>query len=139
MKFKNTKPKKVYKKAKPKKTRNFPSNYRIIPESFKREEILFVIGVLSIFTAILIVSGDIYINIQDQKSITDEKVRVLNEISFWENEILGKPNYRDAYFKLAMLSYEIRKFDIARDYLDKVFELDPTFDKGKELEMLMEK
>jgi len=138
MKFKNTKKKKVYKKEKSKKAKKFPSNYRIIPESIKREEVFFVTGVLSIFCAILIVSADIYLNIKNQKSYTDEKVRILNEINFWENEIVEKPNYRDAYFKLAILNYELRKYDEAKNYLEKVFNLDPSFEEGKELKNFLE-
>ncbi|OGH47812.1 MAG: hypothetical protein A3A51_03850 [Candidatus Levybacteria bacterium RIFCSPLOWO2_01_FULL_39_10] len=138
MKFKNTKNKKTYKKAKAAKAKKFPSNYLNFPEGLRKEELLFVLGILTIFTAILIISADIYTTIKDQKRVTNEKVRILNEISFWENEVKEKPNFRDAYFNLALLNYEIRKFDEARVYLNKVFSLDPDFEEGRRLEEIIE-
>ena len=137
MKFKNTKTKKTYKKAKPKKVRKFPRNYRIIPEKIKKEELIFTIGIFSIFAAILILSADLYSNINEQKKVTDEKIRILNEISFWQNIAQDRPNYRDAYYNLALLSYELRDFENARLNLEKVLSLDPNFEKGRELEQIL--
>jgi len=137
MKFKNTKTKKTYKKAEPQKSKKFPRNYRIIPEKIKREELIFTIGIFSIFAAILILSADLYSNINEQKKVTDEKIRILNEISFWQNIASERPNYRDAYYNLAILNYELRDFETAGLNLEKALSLDPNFEKGKELEEIL--
>ncbi len=137
MKFRNTKTKKTYKKARPQKPQKFPRNYRIIPEQFKREEVLFIIGIFIIFAAILIISSDLYFNIKEQKRTTDEKIRIINEISFWQSIARERPNYRDAYYNLALLNYELRDFENARNNLEKAFSFDPNFEKGRELEKLL--
>lgn len=59
------------------------------------------------------------------------------EISKWETVIAEKHNYRDAYFRLAVLNYQIYKNEAARQYLDKAMALDPNFEEGKRLRELL--
>jgi len=59
------------------------------------------------------------------------------EISKWETVIAEKHNYRDAYFRLAVLNYQIFKNDKAGQYLDKAMALDPNFEEGKRLRELL--
>ncbi|EKD86830.1 MAG: hypothetical protein ACD_37C00134G0007 [uncultured bacterium] len=136
-KFKNTnaKPKRVYKKAK---TQQFPSNYRIIPEKLRGDGFAFLVGVAFVLASIFVVGLDVYKNYNDQKSLTNEKIKVLNGLVFWENEVGGKSNYRDAYFKLALLNYQLKNLDEASENLDKALILDPNFEKGRELEKILE-
>ncbi|MBI4097412.1 MAG: hypothetical protein HY426_00045 [Candidatus Levybacteria bacterium] len=135
MKFKNTKSKKVYKKAKPK---QFPSNYRSIPERLNRDKTVFFVGFLAILLAILIISLDLYSNFTTQKKLNEERISVINQMSFWESEIRKRPDYRDAYFSLALLSFRLRDMDSARRNLNEALRLDPNFEKGRELEKLLE-
>ena len=134
-KFKNTKGKKVYKKAKPEK---LPSNYRTIPEKLNRDETVFFVGSLVIVLAMLIISLDLYSNFAAQKRINEERVRVLNQLSFWSNEVKIHPNYRDAYFSLALLNFRLRDMEDARKNLNEALRLDPNFEKGRELQKLLE-
>lgn len=69
--------------------------------------------------------------------LNNEKIKVLNELVFWQKEIGERPNYRDAYFKLALLNYQLKDFDKANEYLKKTLSLDPNFEKGRELEKLL--
>lgn len=133
-KFKNTKGKKVYKKAKPK---EFPSNYRTIPEKLNRDEVVFFVGTLVIVLAMLIISLDLYSNFAAQKRTNEERTKVLNQLSFWSNEVKIHPNYRDAYFSLALLNFRLRDMDSARKNLNEALKLDPNFEKGIELERLL--
>lgn len=59
------------------------------------------------------------------------------EISKWETVISEKHNYRDAYFRLAVLNYQIYKNEKALQYLDKAMALDPNFEEGKRLRELL--
>ena len=136
MKFKNAKTKKIYKKAKPKEQK-FPRNYRNIPEKLNRDEVVFFVGMLCLLTAILIISLDLYSNFRQQEILTQKRTEVLNQIAFWQSEIKTRPNYRDAYMSLALLNFQLRDLDKTRKNLDKALNLDPNFEKGRELEKLL--
>lgn len=136
-KFKNTttKPKRIYKKAKP---QQFPSNYRIIPEKLTGDGFAFLVGIAFILASIFVVSLDVYKNYNERKNLTNEKIKVLNGLVFWENEAREKSNYRDAYFKLALLNYQLKNLDGASENLNKALGLDPNFEKGRELEKILD-
>ena len=61
----------------------------------------------------------------------------VKEVKFWEENLSKYPEYRDAYFRLAVLEYELRNFEKSEEYLEKVFKLDPSFKEGKKLEKLL--
>ena len=48
--------------------------------------------------------------------------------------LLEKNNdYRDGYLQLAILEYKLRDYSKAQLYLGKALEIDPNFEKAKEL------
>lgn len=59
------------------------------------------------------------------------------EISKWERVSAEKTNYRDAFFRLAVLNYQIFKNEKAKEYLDRAMALDPNFEEGKRLRELL--
>jgi len=65
-----------------------------------------------------------------------EKIR--QEISFWEKVVKEKPDYRDAYFQLAVLNYQLSQKGATVKYLRKTLELDPNFEPAKKLEKLLD-
>lgn len=139
MKFKNTnKPKKVYKKAKSTKIKQLPSNYRSITESIDRDELIYFTGIFCILAAILVVSVDLYKNFNEEKRLTAEKIQTLSDKSFWEYQAKERPDYRDAYFSLALIDYKLRNLDEASENLDKAMNLDPNFSEGKEFKKFLE-
>lgn len=129
--------KKFYKKSK-QKAEKLPSNYRNIPEKLNADRVVFFVGFLSVLIAISLISIDIYTNFEKQKELTNEKFRVLREVSFWENEIKVRPGFRDGYMQLALLNFQLKNFNESRENLDKALVLDPNFEKGRELERLLD-
>ncbi len=129
--------KKFYKKSKSKENKKFPSNYRSIPEKLNRDEIAFFVGILAVLIAVLIISLDLYSNFRQQKSLTQERMGVLRQVAFWQNELKTHPNYRDAYFSLALLNFQLRDLEASRENLGKALSLDPNFEKGRELEEIL--
>ena len=129
------KKRKFYKKAKLKeKKKEFPINSRIITERIRSDHFIFLTGIILILFAILAVSIDLYSNFKLQKQLTNEKIKVLNDLSILDkDEIKLTPDYRDGQFKLALLSYQLKDFNKANEYLNNAMMLDPNFEKGKEL------
>lgn len=74
---------------------------------------------------------------QDLKKAKERPQEVRQEIEFWKEIIKEKSNYRDAYFQLAVLNYQIHQKEKTVKYLQKVFDLDPNFEPAKKLEKML--
>jgi hypothetical protein len=116
----------------------FPSNYRIIPERFKEDGVAFFVGSFLILIAIFAVTLDLFLNLKEQKRLTDEKVKLIKEQIFWEKEITDKPDFRDAYFGLAIVDYRLNDFGGAIKNVEKSLEIDPSFKEGTVLKEKLE-
>lgn len=133
-----SKNKKKYHKQSKKKY--FPNNLRFITDNFiwefirkKRRTLLIVFSTFLILIAISAVAYDTYNNYLDNERFAQERTKIENNIKFWQSAVERFPNYRDAYFELAILNYRLRKYENAKKYLDDALKLDPTFREGKEL------
>lgn len=112
-------------------TTEFPRIYRIITERSR-----IVIGIVSILAFIGLVFAGIDLTRNTLAKLTLEQKRgeVLSSISHWEKVAATYPGYRDAYFTLAVLYYQLNEKEKAREYLEKALTIDPNFEKGRELE-----
>lgn len=126
---------------KPSGIKQFPKNFRFITEKLiskyihrHRRRLLIGFTTLLILLAIATVSIDSYLNYQENKRLTQERVKIGKEIKFWKSAVDRFPNYRDAYFELAALNYQLKNFDKAKAYLNKTLKLDPNFKEGKEFQ-----
>lgn len=132
LKFKNTK--KTLKKGKSEKHQKSPRNYRIIPEGWNKDEIAFFAGALFILFAIIAVTYDLFINLRQESSLANKKIELTRQQLFWKDQVKAHPDFRDAFFSLALVEYQLNNLEDARNNLDKAMALDPNFKEGKELE-----
>lgn len=58
---------------------------------------------------------------------------IREERTYWEDVVKRHPGYRDAYFKLAILSFQLGEREKAKEYLQEVFLIDPNFEEGRKL------
>ncbi|PIT89024.1 MAG: hypothetical protein COU27_02560 [Candidatus Levybacteria bacterium CG10_big_fil_rev_8_21_14_0_10_36_7] len=93
---------------------------------------LFFLFLTSIFLAYC--SFEIY---QLYNRVDADYKKGINSLSYWEAVVEKHPNYTDAYYKLALEAFKIKKFDKAAEYLDKALFLDPNFEKAKDLKALI--
>ena len=123
----------------------FPNIFRFITEQkyFKRikkhQWRLITAGFVSaiILGAIVIVGVDSYKNYQENKKLTEERENIESQIKFWKSINQKYPGFRDSYFELALLEYQLKDFDKARVYLKEVLRLDPNFKSGRKLESIL--
>lgn len=121
------------------KKKQFPRNFRFITDNLisryihkYRKRFLISFTTLLILLAIATISLDAYINYQQNKRFTQERIKIGKEIKFWQSAVDRFPNYRDAYFELADLNYQLKNFDKAQEYLSKALKLDPNFKEARE-------
>ncbi len=124
----------------------FPNIFRFITDQkyFKkivRHHRLISAGFVSaiILGAIVIVGADSYRNYKENEVLKEKRNNIENQIEFWEVVNKKYPGYRDSYFQLALLEYQLNDVNKARAYLKEVLTLDPNFKKGKELEKILNK
>ncbi len=66
-----------------------------------------------------------------------EKKRVETEIGQWEEALEKYPGYRDVHLRLAVLNWQIKNDEKAKEHLQKARALDPNFEMTKELEKIL--
>ncbi|MBI1982220.1 MAG: hypothetical protein HYY87_02955 [Candidatus Levybacteria bacterium] len=113
--------------------KKFPSIYRRITET----KFLVIAASVLIGVAVIIVGADVGKNIQKKQNIEKERIKIAKEIEYWEKTIEKYKDFRDAYFQLAVLNYRLKNAEKAKDYLKRVFELDPNFEEGRKLEKFL--
>lgn len=127
-----------------------PRNYRIITERFKkfkrnntkllerlRIEVLVFVYVVTIFS-ILILGFNLLTNLQNQNQISFQKEKIQSEIRLWQDIADKFKNYKEAYYELAVLEYQLGDIEKSKYYLDKSLFLDPNFDKARELKKILD-
>lgn len=64
---------------------------------------------------------------------------VQKQFDSWKDVVANHPDYRDGYYMLSLLAYQLRKFEESRAYLATVKHLDPNFGGISEMEALLSK
>lgn len=98
--------------------------------------ITFMISFL-LLMMIVVVSVSFYKNIRIKQNVDREREKNTKDILYWQGIANKYKGYRDAYFQLAVLEYKIGDMEKSKQYLKKVFELDPNFEVGIRLEKVL--
>lgn len=143
MKKKNLKSSKIKEKSKTKhffkkkeklrKPLQLPNITRIFTEKF----FLGSLVSLALVLVFVFVSLDLYSDIKVRQKTEKERKEIISEILYWQGIVDKYKDYRDAYFQLAILEYRLKNFDKAKFYLSKTLLIDPNFEKGRELEKIL--
>ncbi len=122
----------------------FPSFSRLITESVASVRatgsFAYVIVLsLVLCLAIGIVLKDIRKNQELLNALQAEKENLLKERVYWEKTVTRYKDYRDGYYQLALLEYQLGNTDAARSYVDKALSIDPQFYQAKYLLQTIER
>jgi tetratricopeptide (TPR) repeat protein len=132
------KKKKFYKKRPKKQEKELPSISRNITEKAINDHSIFFIGIICILAAIALVLVNFYKNLEERQEISEERTKVIKELNFWNKEVIEKPEFRDGYFSLSLIYYQLGDLENLLINLEKAMEIDPNFEKGKELKGILE-
>ncbi len=111
----------------------FPKISRVITERW------FLIGLVSgiLLAGIIIIAGNIQANIAERKNVEQKREKIKKEITYWQENARKYPGYRDAYFQLALLEYQLGDAQSAQSYVNKVESIDPNYQEAYTLEKLL--
>ncbi len=139
LKFKNI-PKKhrVSKKSKEKvvftRQKQFPNFYRFITEALKplgvrgewAKKGIYACFIL-VLLAIIAISLHLFVSLKTISNSADNSLGIAQEAVYWQNVEKTYPNYRDSYFQLALIAYQVGNLKRARLYLKQAEAIDPNY------------
>ena len=118
----------------------FPKNIRFITEyTFSETQSQYLkVTIVSIFSLFLIaliaiLGSTIWFNIKVQQSLSQEKIQLQNEVTYWQNLAEKYKGYRDIDYRIAALQYKLGNISESRKYVKKALQLDPNFPEGRVL------
>ena len=92
----------------------------------------FLVSFVSTFlsVAIALQGLDMVRDMQRLREAQSKKQEILREIAYWEGVTRQYDDYRDGYFRLALLEYQLGNREQAKTYIQKALEIDPNFEAG---------
>lgn len=72
----------------------------------------------------------IWDNFKEQDALAQQRVRLQNEVKYWEGVASKYQGYRDVYYRIGALQYRLGNVSEAQKYVKKALELDPNFPEG---------
>lgn len=100
---------------------------------------LFLVFSIVLITGSIILASDIYQKLIELNNINIQRQKIQSEISFWQSVLQKYPGYKDAYFKIAILEYQLKDYKNAIKDNDKALLLDPNFEDARKLSELLNK
>lgn len=129
---------KLGKKDRLQKVLELPSITRFItePSNLLRVAVVF----LSIILLLTLILGSIRVldNYKKLKNMEDKRAKIVLEIKYWQGIVQKYSDYRDGYFKLAVLEYQLGNKDLAKQYSQKSLELDTNYNPAIDFEKVLE-
>jgi tetratricopeptide (TPR) repeat protein len=113
----------------PQKLGLFPSIYRFITE----RGVIIMISLVSLFVlaGIVLQGVKLHNTLQQVELAKEQRMKLTKELSYWQDIARQYSDYRDAYFKIANLQYQLGEVSQAKKSLEKVLALDPNFEKAR--------
>ncbi len=123
----------------------FPNISRFIPEYTPEQQryyvkiysVTFISGFL--LMAIILKGMSLFTTIGQLQAAEQQKKALVQQQSYWEGIVEEHEGYRDGYFQLAVISYQLDEKGKAQEYLDRAMALDPNFVQGKEFQKKLAK
>lgn len=73
----------------------------------------------------------------EKQQAKKQRDNVVYQHSYWQQVIESKPDYRDGYIMLALLTNQMGDPINSKVYLKEALEIDPNFEKAKQLQLLI--
>lgn len=83
---------------------------------------------------IFYLSREVYIHYQENNVLLNQRGKISGEIMYWEQVVNKYTDYRDGYFKLAVLYYQMNNLEKSKENLQNSLKIDPNYAPGRKLE-----
>jgi len=102
-----------------------------------------VFAILTLFIVILLLAGigvfsfKAYENFNKTQQISLQRQKIQEKINFWQSIANKYEGYKDAYFQMAVLDYQLGNFQKAKQENLRALILDPNFEDAKKLDLIL--
>lgn len=79
----------------------------------------------------------IYKNLKNVRSINSQREKMQSDINFWTSVANKYPGFKDAYFRVAVLEYNLGDFKKAEAFNSEALVLDPNYKNALDLEKIL--
>jgi tetratricopeptide (TPR) repeat protein len=107
------------------------------PRLKKLTIISYVLFMLLIISLIITGAFNTYKNFQTFKNVSLKREELTEGIKLWQSIAEKYPGYKDAYFKIASMEYQIGDYKKAKQSVGKALVLDPNFSNARTLEKII--
>lgn len=92
-----------------------------------------VVGLASGILMVLIASLSLQVRdqVKELGRLRSMQSAITSEITHWQRVVSDHADYRDGYFRLALLHYQLGDIAHASEYVEKSLALDPNFEAGR--------
>lgn len=122
--------------------RSYIQTYVLLLHQFLVRHKLQVLLTLWFFALVIGLFGagrNVLRNIEEKERIDTQRKMVQEEINYWEKVVSRYKGYRDGYFQLALLEYQLGNREKAAAYVKQALFLDPNFAPAQELQAILQK
>ncbi|MEK7160215.1 MAG: hypothetical protein AAB702_01930 [Patescibacteria group bacterium] len=118
--------------------------FRLLSKSKYKKEIIYFLSFILLFITVLLLVGisalaiKLYQEVNVYSKTISQRETLQGKINFWDSFTQKYDGFKDAYFQIALLEYQLGNFEKARQYNKKALLLDPGFKDAKNLEVLLE-
>ena len=115
-----------------------PQNSTLFPKIFRfitERGVFVVVSLVSLvlLTAIIMQGAQLKKTLHQAEVAKGQRAELTKELAYWQDVVRQYGNYRDAYFKIATIQYQLGEGAQAKKTLEKVVALDPNFENAKVL------
>ncbi len=131
------KPQKFFKRFKKEESKSTPLKFPHISRLFPAVSLkLIVTFILSLLLLAVVARESVimYKQFKVLQTAQEKREKMLSDVTYWKGVVAKRKDYRDGYFQLAVLEYQLEEKEKANQYLQKTLELDPNFAEGRRLE-----
>ncbi len=122
----------------------FPKIYRFITEEIKKSKkslkgltTAYILGIATVLVVLSVL--DLASNIKSFNQIKGHRQTLVSQVGYWQKVVEQQKGYRDGYFMLAVLEYQLKNFNKSEDYLSKVLSIDPNFEPAQDFQKILNK
>ena len=121
----------------------FPTFSRFITEAkkilkhWKTKQFWVVVISGTLLLLIIVELGKGYELFSKRKQVEIDRQKILLEIEFWNKIIQDYKGFKDAYYRIALLRYQLGNKQAAKLYIEKALSIDPFFEDARRLKKLL--
>lgn len=118
--------------------------FRLLKQSKHKKVLTYFLSFIILFVTVSLLIGvsvlaiKLYKEVLFYSKITNQRQVLQEKINFWQSFRQNYDGYKDAYFQIALLEYQLGNFQIAKEYNKQALLLDPGFEDAKNLRVLLE-